>query len=209
MNLQNFNLSKESINYVGANNEGERTFNDKTFKMLYDKKKNLEKQFKNYIKEKDLLSFYVFKPNKIDVNSEMKFKINKNDLNDLLVKSEQMKLHKEIYKTKLFNLINPYYLVAEKYIKQTDISPNLQKKLLKEKEELKIRENTIYNNKFYDSEKQIYFELPPKDHPLNTIKNEKVLNDAVKSHCLIVRLKNEEDGFNKARFYCGRIEIIN
>ena len=198
MNLQNFKLSQESINLVGANNKGERTFNDKTFKMLNAKRKNLEKQFKNYIKEKDLLSFYVFKPNKLDINEDSKFKISKKDLNDLLVISEQKKLHKEIYKTKLYNLIIPYYLVVEKkYINEKDISPDLQKRFLKEREELKIRENTVYNNKFYDHEKRISFELPSKEHELNKISNEKILNDAVKSHCLIVRLKNDEDGFNK------------
>lgn len=197
MILQNFSLLEESKNSIGIYRE-ERTFNNKTFKMLNNKRKNLDTQFKNYVKEKNLLSYYIFKPIKLNTNSNSKFIIHKKDLHYFFLQSKENKLHKEIYDTSLYNLINPYYLVVEKkYIKPKNIHRDILDTFSQEKERLKERENSILNNKFYDKNKKIYFELPSKDHDLNKISNEKMLSEAVKNHCIIVKIKNEEDDFKK------------
>lgn len=197
MNLENFNLLEESKNSIGIFRE-ERTFNTKTFKMLNNKRKNLDSQFKNFLKEKNLLSYYIFNPIRLDLNSNNKFKIHKKDLHNFFIQSKENKLHKEIYDTSLYNLINPYYLVMEKkYLKTRNVYREILDTFSQEKERLKERENSILNNKFYDKNKKIYFELPPKDHQLNKISNDKMLNEAVKNHCVIVKIKNEDDDFKK------------
>jgi hypothetical protein len=197
--IQNFTLSEDSKNSIGINNSGERTFNKQTFKMLNQKRKNLDKQFGSLIKEKnDLLSYYSFKPIKFQINTNSRFKTSKNDLDDLFTISEDKRLHKEIYKTKLYNLISPYYLVAEKkYIKYTDISPRIRNNFINEKETLRARESSLSSNKHYDKDNQTLFELPSNNHIFNKITNEKMLNEAVKEHCLVVKIKNNDDGFDK------------
>ena len=197
--MQNFSLSEDSKNSIGINNINERTFNRQTFKMLNQKRKKLDSQFGSLIKEKnDLLSYYYFNPIKLRYNDNTRFVINKNELNDLFVISEDKRLHKEIYKTKLYNLISPYYLVVEKkYIKYNDISSRIKNNFMNEKETLKTRENTLSSNKYYDKDNQTLFELPSNNHTYNKISNEKMLNDAVKEHCIIVKIKNNDDGFDK------------
>ena len=196
MIIQNFNLSENSKNSIGINKE-ERTYNNKTFKMLNNKRKNLDSQFKNYLKEKDLLSNYIIKSIKLDLNQNTKFKIHKNNLDLFFNQSKDKKYHKEIYNTKIYDIINPYNLVEQKFIKPKYISKEIRSSFNLEKERLKERENSIMSNKFYDKNKKISFELAPKDHKFNKISNAKILNDAIKSHCLIVKLKNEEDDFKK------------
>ena len=198
MILKNFKLSESSRNAIGMSSEG-RTYNNKTFKILNSKRKLIDKQFGNYIKEEHLLLFYyISQPIKLDINPNTKFKINKKNLNEFFNISKEKKLHKEIYGTKLFNLINPYYLVSEKnYIKPKYVDREILNTFTLEKERLKERDTTVMNNLFYDKNKKLYFELPPKDHELNRISNDRMLNEAVRNHCFIVRLKNEEDDFQK------------
>ena len=196
MILQNFSLSENSINSIGITKE-ERTYNNKTFKMLHNKRKNLDNQFKIFLKEKDLLSYYIIKSIKLDLNQNAKIKMHKKDLDIFFNESKDKRCHKEIYNTKIYNIINPYNLVEDGFVKIKYISKEIRSSFNQEKERLKERENSIMNNKFYDKNKKISFELAPKEHRFNTISYSKMLNDAVKSHCLIVKLKNEEDDFKK------------
>ena len=198
MILNNFNISEDSKNEIGSNHNNtiERTFNGKGFKMLNNKRKNLENQFKGLVKEKDLLSYYIFKPIQLNINTDSKFRIKKDELNQFFAQSEEKKLHKEIYNTNLYNLINPYYLTQEvNYIKPKYISQNILNNFRLEKERLKDRENSILNNKINSKNKSC--EIPPKSYERNRISNERMLNQAVKEHCLIIRLKNLDDDFKK------------
>ena len=198
MILNNFKLSQSSNAFIGNSNEG-RTFNEKAFKMLNNKRKNLDNQFGNFIKEDHLLLFYyITNPLKLDINANTKFKISKNDLNNFFKDSKDRKLHKEIYGTKLFDLLNPYYLVTEKrYINANNLDRDIINTFSIERENLKERDTIVMNNKYYDKNNKLFFELPPKDHELNKISNERMLNEAVRNHCFLVRIKNEEDDFKK------------
>ena len=198
MILNKFKLSQSSNAFIGNSNEG-RTFNEKTFKMLNNKRKNLDNQFGNFIKEDHLLLFYyITNPLKLDINANTKFKISKNDLNNFFKDSKDRKLHKEIYNTKLFDLLNPYYLVTEKrYINANYLDRDIINTFSIERENLKERDTIVMNNKYYDKNNKLFFELPPKDHELNKITNERMLNEAVRNHCFLVRIKNEEDDFKK------------
>ena len=198
MILNNFKLSESSNNLIGISNEG-RIYNKRTFIMLNNKRKSIDNKFGNFIKEDHLLLFYyITNPIKLDINRNTKFKISKNNLNEFFNESKDRKYHKEIYGTKLFNLVNPYYLVKEKgYINSKYIDRDIINTFTIEKENLKERDTTIMNNKFYDKINNLYFELPPKDHELNKISNERLLNEAIRNHCYLVRIKNEEDDFKK------------
>lgn len=196
MILNNFNLSNDSNNSIGINDKEERTFNERNYKMLNNKKKVLETQFKGLLKETDLLSYYIFKPIKLNINNNSKFKIKKDDLNNFFTQSEEKKLHKEIYNTDLFNLINPYYLTIElNYIRPKYIPQHILNTFKFEKERLKERENAIINNKINNKNKSC--EIPSKDYEKNRISNERMLNQAVKEQCFLIRIKNEEDDFKK------------
>ena len=108
--LSKFSLCDESKVVIGINDSQKKTFNDLTFDDLYDKRRKLESRYKLTLKEKqnDLLSFSVFNPIKIEKIKNNKYKINKSKLNDLFIESEEKRLHKDIYNTSLFELINPY-----------------------------------------------------------------------------------------------------
>lgn len=197
--LQNFNLENDSFNTISTNEFQENTFNNKTFRQLKIKRRMLESQFSSLLKDKnDLLSYYIFNPIKIIKNEHTLFRINKTELNNLFIESEEKRSHNEIYKTKLYNLTNPYYLVHEKkYIKPSVINERVKRNFNHEKESLKQRENTLDSKKYYDKENNIFFELLPKESKYNKIPNQKMLNEAVKLHCLIVTLKNNDDEFDK------------
>lgn len=197
MILNNFNLSDDSKNSIGINEKNERTFNGKDYKMLNNKRKNLDSQFKSLVKEKDLLPYYLFKPIQININNNSRFKIKKDDLNKFFINSEEKKLHKEVYNTDLYNLINPYYLTQEvNYIKQKYISQSILNTFRTEKERLKDRENAILINNKINCRNQSC-EIPQKTDEKNRISNERMLNQAVKEHCFIIKLINEEDEFKK------------
>ena len=197
--MQNFTLSDNSKNIIKVNTNGEGIFNERTYRMLCNKRKNLNSQFKSLNENKnDLLYYYISKPVIINANNNTKFKINKNELNHFFKISNEKRKEKEISKSKLYQLMNLYHLVAEKkYIPKKYISKEILDTFDEEKETLKESVNDIDENKFYNSNKQIYFELAEKDHIYNRIDNEKLLNDAIKTHCMIVKVINEDDSFNR------------
>lgn len=195
-----FNLEGKSENIIGINSDKKRTFNGKTFEKLNSKKKKLDFQFKTLIKEKNnLLFYYTLNPIKIKKDINTKYKITKHDLNKLFIESKDKRLHKEIYDKDLYKLINPYYLVKEKkYISPKYISTNIQKTFNQEEKAFRERENNnFFSNKFYDKNKNITFELLSKEHKFSRINDATLLNEAVKDHCFIVKLQNDEDSFNK------------
>ena len=115
-------LTKDSTNYISTNKDNQKICNNYTFLYLNEKKKDLESKYRIH-EGKDpisnLLYYDISNPIKIKKDKDNKFRIDKDKLNELFLISEEKRLHKEIYKTKLYDLINPYYLVVEKkYIKQ-------------------------------------------------------------------------------------------
>ena len=198
--FSDFSICEESKAVIGQNDDNEKVFNQLTFNSLIEKRKKIENRYKPFIKEKpnDLLSFYIFYPLKIQKNKHNKFRINKNKLNDLFIESEEKRLHKDIYSTSLYELVNPYHLVVEKkYIKEKNVSDRFRSKFRKERDQLKEREYAISKDKYHDEKNDTYFQLPPKSDPLNKIKNQTLIKNSIKDHCILVRLINSYDNFDK------------
>ena len=164
--LNQINMCESPIVVIGYNEEKETTFNNEIFTSLLSKKKQLESKFSPCIKEKsdDLLCYNIFYPMILSHDENTKYKISKENLNKIFKESNEKRYHKEIYKSKLFELINPYHL-----------SPN----------------------EFYDKKNQIYFRLIPKKNKHNKIRNNQLIKLAIKNYDILVRLKNEDDCFDK------------
>ena len=201
--FSNFALLEESKAIIGINNENQKLFNNQTFATLNEKRKKIESKYLSFLKKEqqdpiNLLSYSIFNPLKIKKDPETKFKIDKDKLNELFLISEDKRSHKEIYKTKLYELLNPYHLVIEKkYIKLKYISSSIRSKFMKDKEEIKERGYNISLNEYYDKNKNIYFGLAQKNVQKNKIKNKDVIKNAVENKELLVRLINELDNFDK------------
>ena len=194
-----FALTKESTNYLSANKDNQRTYNNNTFLALNDKKKELESKYKILAgKEPNLLSYTIFNPIKLKKDKDNKFRISKDKLNELFLISEEKRLHKEIYNSKLYDLLNPYHLVVEKkYIKGKYISDLVKSKFNHDKKEKIERGYDMSLDEFYDKKKKIYFGMESKDGEYNCISNKEVIKKAVDEGDIVVRLANDSDGFEK------------
>lgn len=193
-------ILEESNVFIGENDENLKVFNNHSYNTLCEKRNILEKKYKSFLREKpnDLLSYNIFNPIKIKKDKNNLFKIDKIKLNDIFVQSEEKRSHNEIYKSKLYELLNPYYLAFEKkYINEKYLSDVIKSKINKEREEIRDREYNISLNKLYDKKNNIYFALLKKNNNYNKIDNDTLLNNAVNNKDILVRLKNEDDGFEK------------
>jgi len=217
--MLNFELKDESNNVIGINNQENRTYNGQAFKYLNKKKNYLEDKYKNLssFKEKrsDLLSYYSFNPIKLCKNENMRYKIKKSELNKFFIDSKEKRLHKDIYNSKLYDLINPYNLVKDKLIKCKHISSEIQRTFTEEQHLMKERENSINTNKYCDKSKNISFELLKKSdkNPFNLISDKKVLSNAIREQQFLVTLKNMNDSFSKVlllspSFTVGELELL-
>jgi len=201
--MDNFELKDESNNVIGINYQENRTYNGQVFKYLNKKKNYLEDKYKNLntFKEKrsDLLSYYTFNPIKLCRNENMRYKIKKSELNKFFIDSKEKRLHKDIYNSKLYDLINPYNLIKEKFIKYKHISNEIQRTFQEEQHLIKERENSINTNKYFDKTKNISFELLKKNDKstYNLISDKKMLSNAIREQQFLVTLKNMNDSFNK------------
>jgi len=185
---------------IGYNEEKEKTFNNEIYTSLLGKKKQLESKFCPCIKEKsdDLLSYNVFYPMHLSLREDSKYKISKENLNKIFKESNEKRYHKEIYKSKLFKLINPYHLVVEKnYISEKYISKEIKEKFNEEKEDMREREYALSPTEYYDKKNQIYFGFPSKKNKSYKIRNNVLIKNAIKNCDILVRLKNEDDCFDK------------
>ena len=193
-------LSEESNIVIGLNNENQKVFNNQAYSTLDEKRKAIEKKYRLFLKEKtnDLLSYSIFNPIKIKNDKNNLFKIDKMKLNQIFIQSEEKRAHNEIYKSKLYELLNPYYLVFEKkYINEKYLSDNIKSKINKERDEIRERDNNMSLNKYYDKKNNIYFALLKKNNAYNKVDNQVLLNNAIKNKDFLVKLKNEDDGFEK------------
>ena len=193
-------LLEESNVVIGVNNENQKVFNNQSYSTLYEKRKSIENKFKLFLKEKpnDLLSYSIFNPIIIKKDKNNLFKIDKMKLNQIFSQSEEKRAHNEIYKSKLYELLNPYYLVFEKkYIEEKYLSDSIKAKINKEKDEIRNRDYNISSNKFYDKKNNVYFALLKPNNAYNKVDNRLLLNNAVKNKDFLVKLKNEDDGFAK------------
>ena len=198
--LNQINMCESPIVVIGYNEEKETTFNNEIFTSLLSKKKQLESKFSPCIKEKsdDLLCYNIFYPMILSHDENTKYKISKENLNKIFKESNEKRYHKEIYKSKLFELINPYHLVVEKeYISDKYISKEIKAKFEEEKDVMLEREFALSPNEFYDKKNQIYFRLIPKKNKHNKIRNNQLIKLAIKNYDILVRLKNEDDCFDK------------
>lgn len=201
--MDNFELKDESNNVIGINYQENRTYNGQAFKYFNKKKNYLEDKYKNLntFKEKksDLLSYYTFNPIKLCRNENMRYKIKKSELNKFFIDSREKRLHKDIYNSKLYDLINPYNLIKEKFIKFKHISNEIQRTFQEEQHLIKERENSINTNKYFDKTKNISFELLKKNDKstYNLISDKKMLSNAIREQQFLVTLKNMNDSFNK------------
>ena len=215
--MLNFELKDESNNVIGINSQENRTYNGQAFKYLNKKKNYLEDKYKNLntFKEKrsDLLSYYSFNPIKLCKNEIMRYKIKKSELNKFFIDSKEKRLHKDIYNSKLYDLVNPYNLVKEKFLKYKHISSEIQRTFTEEQHLIKERENSINTNKYID--KNISFELLKKNDksPFNLISDKKMLTNAIREQQFLVTLKNMNDSFSKVlllspSFTVGELELL-
>lgn len=192
-----FSLSEESKNVFGKNNEDQILFNDEPYSILNQRRKQLESKYKSLLSKEpliNLLYYTINNPLKIKTDEENQFKITKKKLNALLIKSQEDRKHKEIYKTKLYDLLNPYHLVEEKkYIKKENISDEIKSKLNDNKEEKKEREYQLSRYELYDKESKIYFGLN-KD---NLQSDKYVIKYSVNNNYILVKINNESDGMEK------------
>ena len=193
-------ICESPIVIIGYNEEKEKTFNNEIYTSLLGKKKQLESKFCPCIKEKsdDLLSYNIFYPMHLSLTQDSKYKISKENLNKIFQESNEKRYHKEIYKSKLFELINPYHLVVEKnYISEKYISKEIKAKFNEEKEDMIEREYALSPTEYYDKKNQIYFGFPSRKNKLNKIRNNLLIKTAIKNCDILVRLKNEDDCFDK------------
>ena len=185
---------------IGLNENKEKTFNNEKYSSLLRKKLKIESKYNSLPLEKpnDILSYSTFFPLIITLNSKSQYKITKEKLNKIFVESSQKKFHKEIYNSKLFELINPYYLVSEKkYINEKYISNAIKSKFNEEKEEILEREYALSSNEFYDKNNQIYFGFVSQRNKMNKIRNNTLIKKAIIEKNILVRIKNEIDCFDK------------
>jgi len=198
--LSQFVFSENPLMVIGINEDKEKTFNNEVYTSLLSKKRQLQSKFSPNTGEKpeDLLNYNIFNPMKIQLMPNKKYKISKERLNKIFIDSNKKRFHKEIYNSKLFELINPYYLVMEKqYISEKYVSKEIRAKFNEEKEDMIEREYALSPNEFYDKKNQIYFGFPSKKNKLNRIRNNNLIKNAVKNCDILVRLKNEDDAFDK------------
>jgi hypothetical protein len=185
---------------IGFNEEKEKTFNNEVFTSLLGKKKQLESKFCPCINEKseDLLCYNVFYPMHLSLKEDSKYRISKENLNKIFQESNEKRNHKEIYKSKLFQLINPYHLVKEmNYISEKYISKEIKAKFDEEKEDMLERECALSPTEYYDKKNQIYFGFQSKKNKSYKMRNNVLIKNAIKNCDILVRLKNENDCFDK------------
>ena len=198
--FSNISFPKDPISIISQNEEKEKTFNDEIYHSLNIKKKLIQMKY-NDIKEdkpESILSYHMFHPFKISYNHNTKFLISKEDLNKLLADLYEKSKHKEIFASKLFELSNPYHLIVEKnYISQKYVSEEIKAKFEEEKNYMIEREYALSPNEYYDKNNQIYLRFGSKINKLNKLKNNILIRKAVAKCDILVRIKNEEDCFDK------------
>ena len=211
--MNNFSITEDSKLIISINDEKEKLCNNKSYKFLSKKRDQINSLLKNIQEEKEkeekekeekeevknyLISYYSLNPIKLVKNPNMKFKINKDDLNKFFIESKEKKENKEIYYSELYKLINPYYLIQEKkYINKKYISKENLETLEQEKEALIERDNNKCSNKYYDRNKKILFELPRNQREFNHIKNNELIKNCIDEKYLVVRIANCWDDFNE------------
>ena len=197
--MMNLRINENSNLVLGLNKQGEKVVNGNTFQMLHHKRTKMNYTFDSIPEKDDLYIYTTLNPMILEKNQKMKFKINKNDLNQFFLESNEKRNEKEIYNSELFKLINPYYLVEETdYLNKKYLSSEILNSLNEEKETLKERNTNMFSNQYYDKKRKIFFGIPRKEHKFNKIKKDELIKDSIKDKCLVVRLKNTEDGkFNK------------
>jgi len=198
--FSNISFPKDPISIISQNEQKEKTFNDENYASLYIKKKIINMKYNANQEEKpeSILCYHMLRPFNISFNRNTKFRISKEALNKLFSDLEQKRHHKEIYGSKLFELSNPYHLIIEKnYISQKYISEEIKAKFEEEKEEMLEREYALSPNEYYDKKNQIYLRFGSKINKLNKMKNNILIRKAVAKCDILVRIKNEEDCFDK------------
>jgi len=174
-------------------------FNSEIYPSLLSKKRRLESKFILCIREKpeDLLSYNIFYPIKIAYKPNKCYATTQDSIDDILKESREKKFHKDIYRSYLFKLINPYYLVENDYLDEKYISKEIKDKFNEERADLIERDYALSPNEFYDKKNQICFGFPSKKNKYYKTRNSVVLKAAVKNCDILVRLKNEDDCFDR------------
>ena len=191
---------KDPILIIGKNESKEITYNNEIFSSLLDKKKEYESRFSSSFSDNadNILSYRIFHPFYISLNHKSQLKMQKDVLNKMFLESSQKQYHKDIYGTKLFELINPYHVIEEKqYINKRYISEEVKAKFEEEKKIMLEREYALSPYEFYDRNNQIYFGLASKRNKLYKEKNNNLIRKAIKKCDILVRVKNQEDCFDK------------
>ena len=149
-------------------------------------------------KPESIFCYHMFHPFKISYNHNTKYRIPKEALNKLLADLYEKSKHKEIFASKLFELSNPYHLIIEKnYISQKYVTEEIKAKFEEEKNYMIEREYALSPNEYYDKNNQIYLRFGSKINKLNKLKNNILIRKAVAKCDILVRIKNEEDCFDK------------
>ena len=191
---------KDPISIIGQNEEKQKTFNNEIYPSLLIKKSLIKIKYNSFQEEnpESILSYHIFNPFNISFNRYTKFRISKEDMNKLFSDLEQKRYHKDIYGTQLFELSNPYHLIVEKkYIPEKYVSEEIKDKFDKEKQEMLEREYALSPYEYYDKKNQMYLKFSSKMNRLNKIKNNILIKKALAKRDILVRLKNEEDCFDK------------
>ena len=197
-----FSLSEESGIVFSKNEEEQRLINYEAYPSIKEKRKKLESKYKIFLSKEpliNLLYYTINKPLKIKPDEENRFKISKDKLNNLLLISKEKRTNKEIYKTKLYELLNPYHLAVEKqYIKSENLSEEIKSKLNVDKKEKIERGYELSQYEFYDKKSQKYFGYDLEDkYNYNLQSDNNNLREAVRNKYVLVKINNELDGFDK------------
>ena len=145
-------IPENPIVVIGINEKKEKTFNKLKYSSLLQKKRYIESKFNGLSSEdpKDILSYSIYYPMKIGFNRKTQYKMKKDELNQIFIESAQKRFHKEIYNTKLFELISPYHLVCEKnYISSECLIEEIKNELDKDKDDILEREYALRPDEFY------------------------------------------------------------
>jgi hypothetical protein len=204
-------IPENPIVVIGINEKKEKTFNKQKYSSLLQKKRYIESKFNGLSSEdpKDILSYSIYYPMKIGFNRKTQYKMKKDELNQIFIESAQKRFHKEIYNTKLFELISPYHLVCEKnYISSECLSEDIKNELDKDKDDILEREYALRPDEFYDKNNQIYFGFASKKDKIAKIKNKKLIKAAAEENCILVKVKNEGDMFNKIFLLNPKLKVI-
>lgn len=185
-----YTISENPNFTISVSNDGNNTFNDITYKNIVNTNNKLSLMSLNNIK---YLYQYISNPIKINIDKCIKnnFDVNKDDLNKFFEESEQRRKNDEIYKSSLFQILNPYYVInTKKYITANNFSEKIKCQLTKAKKELNEQKVKIDPDKYFDEKKNVCIECEKED--LRKYNEKKIIEESIREHRFLVRIKNNK-----------------